>query len=299
MPDVITEFGSGGITVIPPSSPQHLRVGTSWVVSSVSASGGTGPYTHSIYQGSLPPGVSMSSAGAFSGTHSSYTGSEVYFLCEDSTGARNISGPITFTSVDVLAISGGFDTATNIHGSTTEALSVFLYAVDGRPDSSGQYTWSIQSVGALPTGLSLDTATGEISGTPSSAATSGAYVFRVTDENGTTADTANVVFVIDAITSGPTTTITGTTYTQTPTDASILVDDDTAGGAVTITLLAASEAGDGKTLEVKKLGTTGSVTIDGSGSETIDGATTKVLSTQYDSIIIRCDGSSWFIVGDA
>ena len=38
------------------------------------------------------------------------------------------------------------------------------------------------------------------------------------------------------------------------------------------------------------------VVIDGEGSETINGATTKTNSTQYNCITILCDGTEWFIV---
>lgn len=73
----------------------------------------------------------------------------------------------------------------------------------------------------------------------------------------------------------------------------LLVDDDTIGGAATVNLPAAADS-EGRWLYVKKLGTTGAVTIDGSGSETIDGATTLAISTQYGSNLIFCDGTEWW-----
>jgi len=89
-------------------------------------------------------------------------------------------------------------------------------------------------------------------------------------------------------------TVILTTHTAASEDA-ILVDDDTAGGAVTVTLPLAADSG-GKLYYIKKLGTTGSVTIDGNGSETIDGVTTNVLASQYDRLTILCDGTSWNIL---
>ena len=74
----------------------------------------------------------------------------------------------------------------------------------------------------------------------------------------------------------------------------VLVDDDTAGGAVTLTLPPVIENTD-KKVYVKKLGTTGNVIVDGSGSETIDGATTHTLTAQYESSVYLCDGASWHI----
>ena len=54
----------------------------------------------------------------------------------------------------------------------------------------------------------------------------------------------------------------------------------------------------GSILVFKKIAGGSAVTIDADGSETIDGATTKALSSQYDSIIIACDGIAWHILAD-
>lgn len=91
------------------------------------------------------------------------------------------------------------------------------------------------------------------------------------------------------------TSVTGTSATLTDDDHVVLVDDDTAGAAVTINLPAAADSA-GNIHTIKKLGTTGSVTIDANASETIDGATTKVLSTQYDSVEVYCNGTAWFLI---
>jgi hypothetical protein len=71
-----------------------------------------------------------------------------------------------------------------------------------------------------------------------------------------------------------TTTVTGTTHTAGD-EHVILVDDDTAGAAVTVTLPTAATAD--TIYHIKKLGSTANVTVDGNGAETIDGATTAVL----------------------
>ena len=89
-------------------------------------------------------------------------------------------------------------------------------------------------------------------------------------------------------------TIVAVTYIVLDKDRVVLVDDDAAGGAVTVTLPPA--VGDLRELVIKKLGTTGSVTIDGDEAETIDGALTKVLSTQYDVLELASDGANWWII---
>ncbi len=53
----------------------------------------------------------------------------------------------------------------------------------------------------------------------------------------------------------------------------------------------------GRIYVIKKItSTAGNITIDGYGSETIDGTTTKALSTQYQKLAIQSNGTSWFII---
>ena len=89
-------------------------------------------------------------------------------------------------------------------------------------------------------------------------------------------------------------TVTATTYTIEG-KKYILVDDDTAGAAVTITLPPAIDSTD-RVIIVKKIGSTATVTIDGNASETIDGSTTAVISTQYTALQLVSDGANWFVV---
>ena len=93
--------------------------------------------------------------------------------------------------------------------------------------------------------------------------------------------------------SATTTSVTSTTYTTLATDKYILANN---ASGVTITLLAAATAGDGFELIIKNVGSSGSITIDGNASETIDGGLTAILTTQYESITIVCDGSNWHII---
>ena len=96
------------------------------------------------------------------------------------------------------------------------------------------------------------------------------------------------------ITSG-TTPVTTTSYTPLSTDRVLLVDDTTAGGAVTINLPSAATIGDGWRLVVKKVGTDYDVTLDGDGTETIDGVLTRALHQKNDTFVIASDGANWEI----
>jgi len=83
-------------------------------------------------------------------------------------------------------------------------------------------------------------------------------------------------------------------YTAAITDHAIFCD--ATSGAITITLPSASPA-QGREYHIKKIdSSTNTVTIDGNGSQTIDGALTQVIIFQYDSVMIKADGSNWFIL---
>lgn len=82
------------------------------------------------------------------------------------------------------------------------------------------------------------------------------------------------------------------------TDDYIIQSNYTATGAQTITLPAVA-TNSGRVLIIKDAdGNAGAnnITIDGNASETIDGATTYVISTNYGSVKIYCDGNEWFTI---
>jgi hypothetical protein len=75
-----------------------------------------------------------------------------------------------------------------------------------------------------------------------------------------------------------------------------VVTCDASGSAFAVTLPAANGIA-GRMYHIKKIDSSGNtVTVDANASETIDGDTTKVIATQYDSMMIVCDGSNWHIV---
>ncbi len=74
-----------------------------------------------------------------------------------------------------------------------------------------------------------------------------------------------------------------------------LVYCDASSGAITVTLPAAS-GNSGRPLRIKKIDSSANtVTIDGNGSETIDDGLTAVLTDQYESVDLVCDGANWYI----
>ena len=85
-------------------------------------------------------------------------------------------------------------------------------------------------------------------------------------------------------------------YTATANDETILAN--VSAGAFAITLPTAVGA-TGKTYIVKKIDSSAnSVTVNTTSSQTIDGATSRLLTNQYDAIQVQGDGSNWFIIAN-
>ncbi len=86
------------------------------------------------------------------------------------------------------------------------------------------------------------------------------------------------------------------TYTATAGDHTILCNNTS--GSININLPAASGCS-GRVYVIKKIsGISNNVVINGNGSETIDGATTRTLTLQYESVTIQSDGANWFVLSN-
>jgi hypothetical protein len=132
--------------------------------------GGTAPLTFTVSVGSLPTGVSLgSSTGTISGTPSATCSCSFTIQVADAnsvTGTKALSISVTAPSNNPVI------SVTSLPNGTQNVFySQLMAASQGTPP----YTWSI-SAGSLPTGLSLGSSTGIISGGPSAA---GSYSFTV------------------------------------------------------------------------------------------------------------------------
>lgn len=136
----------------------------------VSATGGTGPYTF-VFTG-LPGGVTGSSSGSISGTPSATGTFTVAVTITDSKGATSTKSYTVTIAVAPLTITP----ATLPNATVGTAVSATLAATGGVPP----YTWSATG---LPAGLSISTA-GAISGTPT-APGSPSLTITVKDSAGT------------------------------------------------------------------------------------------------------------------
>ena len=142
-----------------------LPVGTAGTVYSqaLAASGGTAPYTWSTTSGAVPPGLTLSSAGAVSGTPTT-SGSYAFTAQVADSASHTATYPYSMViSTAPLAIA----TASVPAGTAGSPYGTTLAASGGTPP----HNWSATS--ALPPGLAISAA-GAISGTPAAA---GSYAF--------------------------------------------------------------------------------------------------------------------------
>jgi hypothetical protein len=113
--------GTGGcgstcptITVTPATLPNGT-VGTPYPTQNFAGSGGVGPYSFSVTGGTLPAGLTLSSAGVLSGTPTA-TGTSNFSVV--ATDANTCTGIVTFTGVTVVSanVSRGAVTVTSNSG---------------------------------------------------------------------------------------------------------------------------------------------------------------------------------------
>ncbi|MEB2233544.1 putative Ig domain-containing protein [Xanthomonas campestris pv. campestris] len=149
------------IVVAPSTLPAATR-GTAYS-QTLSASGGTAPYTYALASGALPAGLTLASNGTLSGT-------------------ATVEGSFNFT---VTATDAGSFTANQAYSLTVAGPNLVLPASSLPAGTAGQaYSASITpatggtapysyalTAGALPTGVVVDVATGGLSGTPTVAGT--------------------------------------------------------------------------------------------------------------------------------
>ena len=152
-------------------SPPALSITTSTLANAMrgaaynqplSASGGTQPYTWTMIGGTLPAGLTLAN-GAISGTPTVNGNFLLTVQVNDSqsrTASRNFN--LTILAPPELKLN----LASNMEALKGTAFNYQPSATGG----VGPYTWSIAS-GSLPGGLSLNSTTGAITGTPSQAGT--------------------------------------------------------------------------------------------------------------------------------
>src|SRR5580704_671425 len=174
--------GCAGIVTANPEQPgasplsitvSSLPSGTTQVVYSatLTASGATAPYSWSMSAGALPPGLNMSASGQITGMPTKAGNSSFSVQVKDSSvpakSATASLGILVKSSATPLVIS----TTSVPAGAVNSAYSATFTGTGG----TGPYSWALAS-GQLPPGLSLNSSSGVLAGTPTQA---GTFAFKI------------------------------------------------------------------------------------------------------------------------
>ncbi|MGX9786958.1 putative Ig domain-containing protein [Janthinobacterium lividum] len=162
--------GAPTITVTPATLPA-ATVATAYS-QPLSASGGVAPYAYTVSGGSLPAGLTLNSSGLLSGTP---TAAGSFTLTVQAADAHLFTGTQSYTLV-VSSATVSLTPATLSNPTAEAAYSATLTATGG----TAPYSYAV--VGTLPAGLSLNGATGVLSGT-TNVAGSFPFSIKVTDSS--------------------------------------------------------------------------------------------------------------------
>jgi hypothetical protein len=154
----------------------------------LTATGGTAPYTWALISGTLPAGLSLNTTmGAITGVPTvTSAATALSFRVTDAANPANTRN-VSLT----LTVTGLLITTTSLpYGQVGVAYNALLTATG----STGAVTWTVTS-GSLPPGLALNATTGVISGQPTVAAVGAPVSFSAAD-SGSPADTQSAAFTI-------------------------------------------------------------------------------------------------------
>jgi hypothetical protein len=169
-------IGGGGLTVTTTALPSTV-VGESYPSTHLTSSGGDAPITWAVAKGKLPAGLSLDPAtGAITGTATKAGVSTLTVTATDSSSpnAERAATQLTLTVASALSVS----TTSLPAGQIGAPYSSSLASTGG----TAPVTWSVTN-GTLPAGLSLSTATGAITGTPTGPGATSAFTVTATDSS--------------------------------------------------------------------------------------------------------------------
>ncbi len=168
---------------------------------SVSVGGGITPYTWTITSGALPPPLAINaSTGAITGTPSPTDNGNYAFTVQ--VVDSSLPSPQTVTqnlSIDISAL---------VINSSSMPNAVIGTSYSNTPvtasGGTGPYTYSVAS-GTLPSGLSLNSSTGAITGTPNSSAIDESFSIKVKDSSvpAQTATSSTLAMIVNMVVATP------------------------------------------------------------------------------------------------
>jgi len=162
-------------------------IGTAYSTT-LAAAGGSGAYT---WSGTLPTGLSLNaSTGAITGTPANFGSSTVTLSVTD-----HASTPVTVSQTYTLTILSKPPVVTTTSLPTAVVGTAYSQQLTYSGGNGAAPAWAVAS-GTLPVGVTLNTTTGLLSGTPALADAGTTYTFAITVTVGTQTSTAQPLSII-------------------------------------------------------------------------------------------------------
>ncbi|TLX21877.1 putative Ig domain-containing protein [Thermomonas fusca] len=165
----------------------------------ITASGGAAPYSFAVTAGSVPTGLTLSAGGVLSGTP---TAGGTFNFTITATDSSPFPGPFAGSRAYTLTIAAPTITlpASALAGGTLG--SAYSGAITAASGGTAPYSYAV-TAGALPGGLTLNTATGAITGTPSALGTFNFSITATDSSTGTGPYSATQSYAITVIDVAP------------------------------------------------------------------------------------------------
>ena len=168
------QFTYNAITLSPASPLTAGTVATAYS-NTISASGGTGPYTFTVTSGTVPAGLTLATNGSLSGTPTAGGSFNFTITATDTVGGA------TGSQAYALTVNAPTITVTPTTLTAATVGSAYSGATFAGSGGTGPYAFTV-SAGALPAGMSLNGATGALSGTPTAGGTFN-FTVKATDSS--------------------------------------------------------------------------------------------------------------------
>ncbi len=164
------------IKVVTTSVPSAEQTQTSYTAT-LTAGGGTGPYTWSITSGTLPAGLTLATNGSITGAPTASAATQTFTVqATDSTSAK-ASQQLTLSVNPKLAVTT--PTAASLVANIGSAYSLTLQTTAGT--GVGPFTWSVASGSTLPSWLTFTGGVLSAATVPTTATTTPQFSVKVTD----------------------------------------------------------------------------------------------------------------------
>ncbi|MFW5329818.1 beta strand repeat-containing protein [Hydrogenophaga sp. ZJX-1] len=178
-------------------SPATLPDGAVTAVYSqtLTASGGVSPYSFAVTAGALPAGLNLSSGGVLSGTP---TAGGTFNFTATATDSSPFPGPFAGSRAYTLVVTPPTIVlpATSLAGGTVG--TAYADGITAASGGTAPYSYAV-TAGALPGGLTLNAASGAITGTPSAPGTFNFSITATDSSTGTGPYTATQSYAITVI----------------------------------------------------------------------------------------------------